>query len=337
MTEVAALGETYEAALARVHHLQEQASSAQMLLHERLTQGNTRIEALRQTQYAVLEHLGALQHLLQGAQERLAGPHVEAVASLEQVESTAAAQGTRLTESWEHLESAASALHGAVQSGQQALQASLEEGRQGFPQGGTTITELQQQIRDTQEAMHNTCVALTGHLEQAQQQAEAAHEAATHTLSRVAAHLTDLQRVQLPGLFDTLGTYLEQRQRELIEHLGLSADTLEQCCQQWQDQGTEAARRFSDQVSTILHELEQYCADRLQQELEHGVQAIIKAAVDALLEEIEETTLVMTFGSTLTTAMSPYLPELAAAKALVTTINHVLELQDKLTGGLLGG
>jgi len=63
---------------------------------------------------------------------------------------------------------------------------------------------------------------------------------------------------------------------------------------------------------------------------------MIKAAVDALLEEIEETILVMTFGSTLTTAMSPYLPELAAAKALVTTINHVLELQDKLTGGLHG-
>ena len=63
---------------------------------------------------------------------------------------------------------------------------------------------------------------------------------------------------------------------------------------------------------------------------------MIKAAVDALLEEIEETILVMTFGSTLTTAMSPYLPELAAAKALVTTINHVLELHDKLTGGLHG-
>ena len=67
MTEVADLGETYEAALARVHHMEDQASSAQMLLHERLTQGNTRIEALRQTQHAVLEHLGALQHLLQGA------------------------------------------------------------------------------------------------------------------------------------------------------------------------------------------------------------------------------------------------------------------------------
>jgi hypothetical protein len=322
VTEVADLGETYEAALARVHHLEDQASSAHTLLQERLTQGNARIEALRQTQHAVLEHL--------------AGPHAGAIASLAQVESTAGTQGTRLTESGEHLESVASALHGAVQSGQQALQAGLEEVRQGFTQGGTTITELQQQIRDTQEAMHNACVALTGHLEQTQQQAEAVHEAATHTLSRVAAHLTDLQRVQITGLFDTLGTSLEQRQRELTEHLGLSTDTLEQCCQQWQDQGTEAARRFSDQVSTVLHELEQYCAERLQQELEHGVQAMIKAAVDALLEEIEETTLVMTFGSTLTTAMSPYLPELAAAKALVTTINHVLELQDKLTGGLHG-
>ena len=337
MTEVADLGETYEAALARVHHLEDQASSAQTLLHERLTQGNTRMEALRQTQHAVLEHMGALTHLLQGAQEHLAGPHAEAVASLAQIETTAEAQGMRLTESGEHLESAASALHGAAQSGQQALQAGLEEVRQGFTQGGTTITELLQQIRDTQEAMHNACVALTGHLEQAQQQAEAAHEAATHTLSRVAAHLADLQRVQITGLFDTLGTHLEQRQRELAEHLGLSANTLEQCCQLWQDQGTEATRRFSDQVSTVLHELEQYCTDRLQQELEDEVQAIIKAAVDALLEEIEETTLVMTFGSTLTTAMSPYLPELAAAKALVTTINHVLELQDKLTGGLLGG
>src|SRR5215471_13454164 len=209
MTEVADLGETYEAALARVHHLEDQASSAQTLLHERLTQSHARMEALRQTQHAVLEHLGALAHLLQGAQEHLAGPHAEAGASLEQVESTAAAQGTRLTESGEHLESTTSALHGAVQSGQQALQAGLEEVRQGFTQGATTIAELLQQIRDTQEAMHNACVALNGHMEQAQQQAEAVHEAATHTLRRVAAHLADLQRVQLPGLFDTLGTHLE--------------------------------------------------------------------------------------------------------------------------------
>jgi len=60
---------------------------------------------------------------------------------------------------------------------------------------------------------------------------------------------------------------------------------------------------------------------RIAQEFEK----IVVDAVEALIADFAESIVMMTAGSAITAAVSPFVPEIAAAKTAVTAINDLLD------------
>jgi hypothetical protein len=121
-----------------------------------------------------------------------------------------------------------------------------------------------------------------------------------------------------------------------MDHFTSSDAALVVAWQGFTGQATLSANELTQRTTDILHGLAQHCTDKLQSELRHMVSQIIEAAVQELLREIGLSAVIMQTGTSITAAMSPWLPYLAAAKAALTTINQALEIKDKLTGGLSG-
>ena len=337
MTEVIDLADTYEGAEARLAHLTEQASTGREHLVERLAQGQARLAALGTTRQAVLEHVATLERLLQETQEHLAGDHLNAVTSLAQVEAATGEQGTLLTQAGQQWDNAQAELRAAVQSGQDTLQAGLEATCAAFAQGAATATELEQQTHRAQDEARTVFQALGQQLDHLQQQTGTLQASTEETLGHVRTQLTDLQTAQVAALFEAMRDQLSQQQRlALTAHFTSSDAALAAAWQSFTGQATLSANELTQHATDMLHGLAQHCTDKLQSELQHMVSQIIEAAVRELLREIGLSAVIMQTGASITTAMSPWLPYLAAAKAALTAINHALEIRDKLTGGLLG-
>lgn len=333
MTEVADLADTYEGAVARLHHLTEQASTARAHLAERRAQGEAQRAALQQAQAAVMGHLTALEGLLQSTQDHLASDHFDAVASLEQVETTAEAQRDLIAASGEHLESVRTALQTAVQSAQDTLQAGQDVTGQHFTQCAQDVTELEQQTRTAQAQVHGVFQALGEQIERWRQQA-AEFDAETATvITHLGEQLADLQTTQVTAQFEALETQIEQQRSNLVQHFTTGASALTQACQGLSGQVTMTATDLTQHITDVLRDLEQYCGHRLQDELRHTARQVVEALLTMLLHEIGDSAALMLLGAQTTSAMGPALPYIAAAKVFVTSINDVLDF----TGGILCG
>lgn len=74
-------------------------------------------------------------------------------------------------------------------------------------------------------------------------------------------------------------------------------------------------------IESTVEVVEKEVTGRIQEELEQ----VIVGSVEGLIVDFADSIVMMQVGSTITAAVSPYVPELAAAKAVVTTIDDLLE------------
>jgi gas vesicle protein len=74
-------------------------------------------------------------------------------------------------------------------------------------------------------------------------------------------------------------------------------------------------------IASTVEVVEKEVTGRIQEEIEQ----VIVGSVEGLIADFADSIITMQVGSTITAAVSPWVPELAAAKAVVTTIDDLLE------------
>jgi len=75
----------------------------------------------------------------------------------------------------------------------------------------------------------------------------------------------------------------------------------------------------------ILEDAVNNIKDELMQQLEDAFKEMIEEFVRELIEDVIESIVMMGVGQAITTALAPYVPILAACKAIVGVINDLLD------------
>ncbi|MDF1755318.1 MAG: hypothetical protein P1U89_21190 [Verrucomicrobiales bacterium] len=118
---------------------------------------------------------------------------------------------------------------------------------------------------------------------------------------------------------DLAGTSMEQLQ-------GIGEDTLNQFQTDFSGFGEDLEQRAAD----ILSELSNHVSVTASSKVNDVVQGIIGDAVTRLSSEIAQSIAVTQIGASTTATLSPILPQLAAAKAIVGAVESALSLLDSI-------
>jgi hypothetical protein len=92
------------------------------------------------------------------------------------------------------------------------------------------------------------------------------------------------------------------------------------------DSVEELARQWVQQAAGMLQSLVQEIQSVLISELQAALARLVEEGLEVLAREIAEHVTLATVGTEITVVLTPILPELVAAKALLTAINEVLDI-----------
>lgn len=80
-----------------------------------------------------------------------------------------------------------------------------------------------------------------------------------------------------------------------------------------------------EQVDTMISDTVQTVEDEVMKRIEESFEKVVVGAVEGLITDFADSIGLMSAGSAMTAAISPFVPELAAAKAVVHTIDDLLD------------
>ena len=91
-----------------------------------------------------------------------------------------------------------------------------------------------------------------------------------------------------------------------------------------QNKNTQILRIENELDIEGMNNSQEYIGETLKDKVTETFEDAIENAVKGLIAEVGENVTMMTVGTTVTGAMSPVLPQLAAAKVAISAINAVL-------------
>jgi len=80
-----------------------------------------------------------------------------------------------------------------------------------------------------------------------------------------------------------------------------------------------------EQVDTMISDTIQTVEDEVTKRIQESFEKVVVGAVEGLITDFADSIGLMSAGSAVTAAVSPFVPQLAAAKAVVTTIDDLLD------------
>jgi hypothetical protein len=112
--------------------------------------------------------------------------------------------------------------------------------------------------------------------------------------------------------------------------IGELKDAAESVFSNFEDVTTVLGEKLEQRASDIFSQLSAHASDFASSKVSESVEDIINTAVATLTAEIAEAVTLIGAGSSTTALLSPVLPQLAAAKAVVGTIERALALLDSI-------
>ncbi len=157
-----------------------------------------------------------------------------------------------------------------------------------------------------------------------------AHDTATTTMTaiqdagqHVASNLSELAQTTF-GHFNDIGQQLTGDDG-LLGHFTHLTDSAEQGYNQLGDFMSGLGDQLTQEVEGIIQDTVQVIEQEVFQRIQQEFEKVVIEAVEGLIADFAESIVMMTAGTAVTTAISPFVPELAAAKVAVTAINDLLD------------
>lgn len=200
-----------------------------------------------------------------------------------------------------------------------------------------------EQHRDGHHALHQEMVAFAGEIEHAGSELEHAKEEFLGQVGQMANELHELAEKAFATGGD-LAHSIQETQTQVIQKasgafkdlLGTHADsllpghfehTLSSLTHAVGDLGSQChavGSAFQHELETLLHHVGDHATHEVQSKVQEKFQKLIHEAVAFLAEQITESIAATVAGASITGAMSPILPELAALKAATEIIKDAI-------------
>ena len=164
------------------------------------------------------------------------------------------------------------------------------------------VTDMHQTLTGLAEKVFGSATALDHSVREAQ--TEALNKAATEFHSLIDSHLQG----HLPSTFQETAQQLTQHVHDLGQHATAAGDNLQH------------------ELATFLADMTHYAQQEVHDKIEQKFQQLIHEALAFILQEIEQTIMTTTIGVTTTTALSPFIPELAILKKVLDGLKEAIKI-----------
>jgi phage-related protein len=208
-----------------------------------------------------------------------------------------------------------------IGNGAQSL---LEEGYHVADEAVSNISSKVSDLRGRAESIYDDLGSKVTDL------ANTAQETATTTMTaiqdageHVASNLSDLAQTTF-GHFNEIGNQLVGDDG-LLGHFTHLTDSAEQGFNQLGDFMSGLGDQLTQEVEGIVSDTVQVIEEEVFQRIQQEFEKVVVEAVEGLIADFAESIVMMTAGSAITAAITPFVPELAAAKVAVTAINDLLD------------
>ncbi|MGB7415248.1 MAG: hypothetical protein WA902_13670 [Thermosynechococcaceae cyanobacterium] len=272
--------------------------------------------------------LAAAQDKFQELGDRLATTVISA-----EVESFQAGVGieARLTDTLEQLQTAMSDWESEISSVQTVWAAECDQTIEALDvldeelnQLEDTFTQAQQDIQDASSGFDELISQLTAKVQSFQSRLNISFEVLT-------ADLTDTNQTALIESFDGLSEQVGEVQKtQLSQNFTQYSDDLNQLYSNFDTEIDVIGNDLKDRFIQLFEDSGHYCTNEAKNELEAAMRDTIEDVMADFVSEISENLVLMEVGSSVTSSLSPVLPELVVAKKAAELVNAGLDFVDDL-------
>jgi ElaB/YqjD/DUF883 family membrane-anchored ribosome-binding protein len=203
-------------------------------------------------------------------------------------------------------------------------QSLLDDGFHVADEAVSNISSKVSDLRGRAESIYDDLGSKVNDLKShAQDTAQNTMNAVLEAGEHISGNLSDLAQ-QTFGNFNEVGQNLVGDDG-LLGHFTHLTDTAEQQYNALGDLMGSLGDQLTQEVEGIISDTVQVIEEEVMQRLVQEFEKVVVEAVEGLIADFAESIIMMTAGTAVTTAISPFVPELAAAKVAVTAINDLLD------------
>jgi uncharacterized phage infection (PIP) family protein YhgE len=196
--------------------------------------------------------------------------------------------------------------HQELQHATQEMGGALDQAHTEFDQTHNEYLQHVQQMRGVMQTLTDKLYGSAGHFDESIRSTQMVHveKAATELQALIDSHAHG----HIPSEFEQAGTQLGT----LTHNLGEHAKT--------------AQTNMQHEIETMMKELKEYAEHKFEDQVHAAINKLIHETLTWVMQEMIETTTVVTVGVTTTTAMSPFIPELAILKKALDGIKEAIKV-----------
>lgn len=215
----------------------------------------------------------------------------------------------------------------AIEAHQEQLVAEAGELQAGLEQAQARADELHNEQEEALQEAKATAAAFVAAVQSQESELQAACDAAEQalraSLEEICHTLQEALDHQFDGLGETLGNAVNS---EMVQKLSAAEQQLGQVLHGLAEQGESSAKELLGKLESVDDEVVSFLSEHLKGTLKEGLESVLEEAIETMAEEIAEQLIIMNIGATTTTALSPLLPALAAAKKILQLLNTILDI-----------
>jgi hypothetical protein len=196
--------------------------------------------------------------------------------------------------------------HQELQHAAQEMGGALDQAHTEFDQTHTEYLQHVQQMRGVMQTLTDKVYGSAGHFDESIRNTQMVHveKAQTELQTLIDSHAHG----HIPSEFEQAGTQLGT----LTTNLGAHAHTVQTSLQH--------------EMEAAMKELKEYAAQKFEDQVHAAVNKLIHETLAFVMQEMVETTTVVTVGVSTTAAMSPFIPELAILKKALDGIKEAIKI-----------
>lgn len=232
-----------------------------------------------------------------------------------------------LDQSTHEVTDAHSQLHDGVTQNIQELSSAIEQLLSDFADLHTHTDNTSQTVQEHASKHDTTCTQVHQSLGEHKQKIEDHHKNSQEHLQTMdnrvqQEHNTNIQQTHEP--FDQKLSSLHEQ--EVPDHHDNLHSTIDQHHSTFDGSVDSLGKDLEDRGHQILNDLTDYLKQQLEDALEKKFEEIVEKIIEDMLQEVVEGVATITFGSSITAAISPVLPELMAVRGIVKMIQEIMSV-----------
>lgn len=292
----------------------ELASTQMSDLSGQLESTNTSLEEAKES---IIEGLETTSQELESTKAEFTSSRDEVLNVIEGLQTALGELEEKLNGGSETLDNAENEFGSANDSRREELDNNLEEVIAAFNDLAETIAQMEDSVSEENETTESFFSEFSQGVKGLQENIESVQEETEADFSEIASNVGENLKSDLNSLLEEFSSQLTDEQLgEISEGFTELTGNFEEMFNSFSQDTGELGDKLKDTLNEVLENSQDYAGEQMKSKITASFQDAIEDSVRAMMQEVVENVTMMSFGTTVTSALSPVLPFIAAAKTV---------------------